>query len=127
VGVECPVWAALLLIVWQVPVWMSQPAWEHFDGITRGTASTNKDGHPAWLLGEDAALGYGGITFGGHGGEDPVALWGCYGSACVCGRNRGRVQYVMPLPYMGILITAMSGQREHSGCATLLRGDLPAR
>jgi 4-amino-4-deoxy-L-arabinose transferase-like glycosyltransferase len=105
------VWAAYFFSFGKVPVWnVSLPAWEYFDGI-RVALQHNKDGHPAWLLGEARRYGWWYYFPVGLAVKTPLALLLLLlGGLSVCWRNRQRVAYLMPLAFiLGVLIPAMAG------------------
>jgi hypothetical protein len=105
------VWAAYFFSFGKVPVWnVSLPAWEYFDGI-RVALQHNKDGHPAWLLGEARRYGWWYYFPVALAVKTPLALLVLLlVGVGVCWHNRGRVVYLMPLAFtLGVLIPAMTG------------------
>jgi hypothetical protein len=103
------VWAAYFFSFGKVPVWnVSLPAWEYFDGI-QVALQHNRDGHPAYLLGEARRYGWWYYFPVALGVKTPLALLALLLVGMgVCLRQRRRVAYLMPLAFsLGILLPAM--------------------
>ena len=105
------IWAAYFFSFGKVPEWnVSLPAWEYFDGI-RVAMLHNRDGHPAWLLGEAGQYGWWYYFPVALAVKTPLAfLLLLAAGMVVCWRERRRAAYFAPAAFaLGVLLPAMAG------------------
>jgi len=117
-GVERASGAAIIVATACLTIWAAYffswnhgPAPEYFDGI-QVALRHNRNGHPAWLLGQQSDTGWWYYFPVALAVKTPLALlllW--FFGLWLCWRNRARFAWLLPVAFsLGILFPAMQGK-----------------